>query len=118
MEAEGVEYAAEGFPDVGVGEGFVGQGAGAGDFDGDVVQFGEGEDVGQVGEGLRGRRGFEGLGEAHMVNDYLGVGVAAGQFAEQGELAGAHYVDGDAGPGAGGEDAVEARVVGRVFLGG
>ena len=106
VEAVGVEDAAQGLPDVGVGEGFVGEGAGAGNLDDHVVQLRRGQHVGQVGEGLgRGRR-HEGLGQAHVVYDDRGFGVAAGQLGEQGQFAGGHDVDRHAGPGAGAAPAV------------
>ena len=43
VEAVGVEDEAEGLPDVGVGEGLLGQGAGAGNLDDHVVQLDGGQ---------------------------------------------------------------------------
>ena len=90
------------------------EGAGAGDFDGYIVVLRQGQDIGQVGEGFGRRRRHKGLRQAEVVDDNLGVGVPACQFAQQGQFAGAHHIDGDAGRRAGVKDAAQAGVVGFI----
>ena len=63
-------------------EWFACEGAGAGDFDGNVVELGEGEDVWEVGPCVGRRWRFVRLREAEVVDDELGVRVVAGHLTE------------------------------------
>ena len=84
----------------------MGQCASPGDLDCDVVQFREREHVGQVSEWLRRRGRHKGLCQAHMVNNYLSVWIAARQFSHERQIVRTHHVHRDTSFGAAGQDLI------------
>ena len=82
----------QGLPDVGVGEWLVRQGARPGNLDGDIVMLGKGDDLAEIGKGLWRSRRLEGLPEAHVIHDHLGVWVPASQFTQEREFSPTQHV--------------------------
>ena len=79
----------------GIWEGLMGESAGPGDLDSNVVVLGQGNHIVQVGEWFCGRRWDKGLGQPHMVDNQLGIGMPAGELAHEGQLASTHHVSGE-----------------------
>ena len=112
-KAVGVEDLSQGLPNVCVGEWLVRQGARPGNLDGDIVMRGQGDDLTEIGKGL-GRRGrLEGLVQADMVHNDLGVGVPARQLSQQRQFSPAQHVDRQAVPRPGRQYPMQPRIVGR-----
>src|SRR6516165_8865931 len=79
LEPPGVEYAGQRVPNVGERIRLRRQRAGAGDLDDRILALGEFHDFRKIGPGLRRRRRYARLLDAHMVDDEPRVGVAVDQ---------------------------------------
>src|SRR6202035_536982 len=115
IETPAIEYAGQRVPDVREWIGLLRKRAGGGDLDHRILAPGEMHHFPKVGPGLRRRRRYARLLDAHMVDDEPHVGVAVDQRRARVDVAPEQDVDREIVFDGRAQDAVEPRIVRRAL---